>query len=210
MSALSPRCRWQGSPRPRTARSSPAPGQLALPSAEGAYEAAGAAMATDGKPAGTFRAAAVQDGSVWLDRVASTAKACELIAEAGRGGADIVALPESFIPGFPYWLFTAPLMEGAAFHRRLHDEAVEIPGPTITALGEAAAEAGVTAVVGITERDPGRIGTLYNTTSCSARTGRCSASTASSCRRGPSARCGRAATARRCPSSTPRTARWAP
>jgi aliphatic nitrilase len=120
-------------------------------------------MATDGKPAGTFRAAAVQDGSVWLDRVASTAKACELIVEAGRGGADIVALPESFIPGFPYWLFTRALMEGAEFHRRLHDEAVEIPGPAITALGEAAAEAGVTAVVGITERDPGRIGTLYNT-----------------------------------------------
>jgi aliphatic nitrilase len=120
-------------------------------------------MATDAKPAGTFRAAAVQDGSVWLDRVASTAKACELIVEAGRGGADIVALPESFIPGFPYWLFTRALMEGAEFHRRLHDEAVEIPGPAITALGEAAAEAGVTAVVGITERDPGRIGTLYNT-----------------------------------------------
>ena len=112
-------------------------------------------MATDGKPAGTFRAAAVQDGSVWLDRVASTAKACELIVEAGRGGADIVALPESFIPGFPYWLFTRPLMEGAAFHRRLHDEAVEIPGPTITALGEAAAEAGVTAVVGRHRARPG-------------------------------------------------------
>ena len=54
-------------------------------------------------------------------------------------------------------------MEGAALHRRLHDEAVEIPGPTITALCEASAEAGVTAVVGVTERDPGRIGTLYNT-----------------------------------------------
>jgi aliphatic nitrilase len=117
-------------------------------------------MASDG---GTFRAAAVQASSVWLDRVASTEKACELIVEAGRGGADVVALPESFIPGFPYWLFTHPLAEGAAWHRQLHDAAVEIPGPTITALGAAAAEAGVTAVVGVTERDPGRIGTLYNT-----------------------------------------------
>jgi nitrilase len=117
-------------------------------------------MATE--PA-TFRAAAVQDSSVWLDRAAGTAKACELILEAGRGGADIVALPESFIPGFPYWLFTHPLVKGAGWHRRLHDEAVEIPGPPITALCEASAAAGVTAVVGVTERDPGRIGTLYNT-----------------------------------------------
>jgi aliphatic nitrilase len=120
-------------------------------------------MRTDARRAGTFRAAAVQDSSVWLDRAASTEKACALIVEAGRGGADVVALPESFIPGFPYWLFTAALAEGAGFHRRLHDEAVEIPGPTIRALGQAAAEAGVTAVVGVTERDPGRIGTLYNT-----------------------------------------------
>ena len=49
----------------------------------------------------SFRAAAVQSSSVWLDREASTAKACALIEEAGRGGADVVALPESFIPGFP-------------------------------------------------------------------------------------------------------------
>lgn len=110
-----------------------------------------------------FRAAAVQDASVWLDRVGSTERACERILEAGRGGADVVALPESFIPGFPYWLFVLPVREGAELHRQLHDEAVEIPGPTITALQEACAEAGVTAVVGVTERDPGRIGTLYNT-----------------------------------------------
>jgi nitrilase len=110
-----------------------------------------------------FRAAAVQAGSVWLDRAASTERACALIVEAGRGGADIVGLPESFIPGFPYWLFVMRLADGAAFHRLLHDEAVEIPGPTIVALEAAAAEAGVTAVVGVTERDPGRVGTLYNT-----------------------------------------------
>lgn len=55
----------------------------------------------------TFRAAAVQASSVWLDREGSTARACELIREAGRGGAEIVALPESFIPGFPYWLFVS-------------------------------------------------------------------------------------------------------
>jgi len=111
----------------------------------------------------SFRTAAVQAASVWLDREGSTARACELIAEAGRGGADVVALPESFVPGFPYWLFTMKLAEAAPLHRKLHDEAVEIPGPTIAALERAATRAGVTAVVGVTERDPGRVGTLYNT-----------------------------------------------
>ena len=55
-----------------------------------------------------FRAAAVQASSVWLDRAASTEKACALIEAAGRGGANVVALPESFVPGFPYRVFVEP------------------------------------------------------------------------------------------------------
>ena len=110
----------------------------------------------------SFRAAAVQDSSVWLAREASTEKACELIEKAGRNGADVVALPESFIPGFPYWVFVRPLSESGAWHSRLFEQAVEIPGPTIDALGAACGRAGVYAVVGITEREPGAVGTLYN------------------------------------------------
>src|SRR6184192_2924744 len=96
-----------------------------------------------------FRAAAVQASSV--------EKACALIEEAGRRGADVVALPESFIPGFPYWVFVKPLSETGAWHTRLYENAVEIPGPTIDALAAAAKRAGVYAVVGITERNPGTI-----------------------------------------------------
>ncbi len=113
--------------------------------------------------AGTFRAAAVQASSVWLDRAASTGKACALIEEAGRLGADIVALPESFVPGFPYWVFVKPLGETAAWHMRLHDQAVTIPGPEVDVLAAATARAGVVAVVGVTERVAGSAGTLYNT-----------------------------------------------
>ncbi len=111
----------------------------------------------------SFRAAAVQESSVWLDRAASTEKACALIEQAGAGGADIVALPESFIPGFPYWVFVKPLGETGGWHARLHEQAVEIPGAEIDALAAAAGRAGVVAVVGITEREPGSVGTLYNT-----------------------------------------------
>jgi nitrilase len=115
-------------------------------------------------PAGeTFRTASVQASSVWLDKAATTEKVCALIGEAGRGGAQIVALPESFVPGFPYWLFTMKLADATGYHRKLHDEAVEIPGPEITAIEKAAIDAGVTAVVGITERDRGHVGTLFNT-----------------------------------------------
>jgi nitrilase len=114
-------------------------------------------------PLAPFRAAAVAAPSVWLDRDGSTARACELILEAGAGGADVVALPESFVPGFPYWVFVKPLSETGEWHRRLHDQAVEVPGEAVAALADAARQARVYAVVGVTERDPGAIGTLYNT-----------------------------------------------
>ena len=65
-----------------------------------------------------FRAAAVQASAPFLDCEAGTAKACVLIEEAAANGADIVALPESFIPGFPYWVFIKPLSESGPFHAR--------------------------------------------------------------------------------------------
>lgn len=111
----------------------------------------------------TFRAAAVQDSSVWLDLEATLDKTCQLIGEAAAGGADIVAFPESFLPGFPYWVFTKPLNQTAELHRRLYDNAVQVPGPATERLGRACAELNITAVVGVTERVAGRPGTLYNT-----------------------------------------------
>ena len=40
------------------------------------------------------KVAAIQAASVFLDREASTAKACRLIREAGKNGARVIGLPE--------------------------------------------------------------------------------------------------------------------
>lgn len=57
-------------------------------------------------------------------------------------------------------MLVKPLSESGRWHARLHDQAVEVPGPVVDALAAACARAGVYAVVGVTERDPGSIGTL--------------------------------------------------
>ena len=111
-------------------------------------------------------AAAVQATPVFLDREATVAKAAALIEEAAREGARLVAFPETWIPGYPAWIFAAAGWEDGrakqAF-RQLQANAVEVPSPAAEALCRAARAAGAYVVMGMTERDAaGSRGTLYN------------------------------------------------
>ncbi|GIX49386.1 MAG: aliphatic nitrilase [Candidatus Tectimicrobiota bacterium] len=111
----------------------------------------------------TFRAAAVQAAPVFLDREATVEKACALIAEAARGGAQLIAFPEAYIPGYPYWIRLDNPFKTTPFFVELVKNAVEVPGPATARLGEAARQAGAYVVIGVNERSPHTPGTLYNT-----------------------------------------------
>jgi len=112
------------------------------------------------------RVAAVQAAPVFLDRDATVAKAVGLIAEAAAGGAQLVAFPETWIPGYPAWIFGAAGWDDAAQKRafgRLNANAVEVPSPAVDELCRAAQEAGAVVAMGMTERDArSSRGTLYN------------------------------------------------
>jgi aliphatic nitrilase len=112
----------------------------------------------------TIKAAAVQAASVFLDREGSTAKACELIREAGRNGARLIAFPEGFIPAHPIWFHFHPATSKIATELSvdLFKNSVEVPGPEIDLLQRAAAEANAYVVIGVCEKVPNTFGTLYN------------------------------------------------
>ncbi len=86
------------------------------------------------------RVAAVQAAPVFLDREASVAKACRLIAEAGSAGANLAVFGETWLPGYPIWLDVAPgaglwnHQPAKAIFTRLVANAVEVPGPVTEAL----------------------------------------------------------------------------
>ncbi len=109
------------------------------------------------------RIAAVQAEPVFLDREATIDKACRLVAEAAAGGASIVAFPESFIPGYPYWLYLRRTPdEHAAWYVRYFHQSVDVPGLSLGRLQAAAQRHKVHVVVGVSERDQLRTA-LYST-----------------------------------------------
>jgi len=110
------------------------------------------------------KVAAVQAASVFLDREGSTEKACRLIREAGRNGAHVIGFPEGFIPAHPIW-YHHHAATGALANRlavELFKNAVEIPGPEIEALCAAARDAGAYVVIGVCEKLPRTLGTMFN------------------------------------------------
>src|SRR5215470_815531 len=89
----------------------------------------------------SFKVAAVQAAPVFLDRAATVEKACRLIAEAGAAGARLTVFPECFIPTYPLWVWAIPAGETRALrdlYAELLAESVEVPGPEVERLAEAA------------------------------------------------------------------------
>lgn len=110
-----------------------------------------------------FVAAAVQAAPVFLDPQATTAEACALVQEAARNGAKLVAFPEAFIPGYPYWNWICTPIEGSPWFEKLWRSSILVPGPEIAALCAEARANRVHIVIGVNERDRSSVGTLYNT-----------------------------------------------
>lgn len=109
-----------------------------------------------------FRAAAIQAAPVFLDTAATIDKAISLISEAADNGATLIVFPEVFIPGYPYWNWTMTPVKGSPWFEKLVRAAIEIPGPEIARVQEAAKRANATVVMGVNERHPLSPATLYN------------------------------------------------
>jgi nitrilase len=111
----------------------------------------------------TMTVAAVQATPVLLDREATLQRVVELTQEAAANGAELIVFPESFVPGYPDWVWQlTPWADPSAdLYQLLLDQSVTVPSPATDLLVEAARSAGAYLAVGINERDPGG-STIYN------------------------------------------------
>lgn len=109
-----------------------------------------------------FKACSAHVSPVFLDAKATIEKACSLIAEAAKNGAKLIAFPESYVPGFPVWLAVQAPIHNHEFFKRFAAESIEVPGPEVQQLCNAAREHGIVVSIGISERTPVSVGCLWN------------------------------------------------
>src|SRR3984957_5615124 len=105
----------------------------------------------------TVRVAAVQAESAWLDLAAGVDKVISLIGEAAAGGARLVAFPETFVPGYPWWIWLDSPAAGMAFVPAYAGNSMTRDSAELNRIRRAAAQHHIYVVLGFSERAGGSL-----------------------------------------------------
>jgi nitrilase len=115
-----------------------------------------------------LKAAVVQRPPLLLDLPSTMKHAVEHLHEAADAGAGLLVFPETYLPGYPAWIWS--LRPGDDFglshslYRDLLANSVDLAAGGLQPLQDAAAERGVVVVVGVHEREGSfSRSTIYNT-----------------------------------------------
>ena len=109
-----------------------------------------------------FKAAAVQTSPVFLDADKTIDKAILFIKEAASNGAELIAFPEVFVSGYPYWNWIMTPVQGSKWYEKLYKSAITTSGSEVKRICEAAKEFNIHIVIGINEQGSS-FGEIYNT-----------------------------------------------
>ena len=106
---------------------------------------------------GPLKVAVVQAAPAFLDLAAGVEKAIALMRSAAAQGAKLIAFPECWIPGYPWWAWLDSPAWGMQFVGRHFDNCMTADGPEAQKVANAAAELGLWVVLGYSERCAGSI-----------------------------------------------------
>ena len=116
------------------------------------------------------KVALVQAEPAFMDASASVDKAVQLVQDAAKQGARLMAFGETWLPGYPFWVDVSPKAalwgdpQIKELYAHMRAQSPTIDGPEIARLREVAGDFEVGIVMGVQERvdrGPGS-GTLYN------------------------------------------------
>jgi aliphatic nitrilase len=109
-----------------------------------------------------FKAAAVQTSPVFLNADKTIDKAITFIKEAAENGAQLIAFPEVFVSGYPYWNWIMTPVQGSKWYEKLYKSAITADGSEVKRICDAAKEFNIHIVIGINEKGTS-YGEIYNT-----------------------------------------------
>src|SRR5262245_36292322 len=104
-----------------------------------------------------YKVAAVQAAPMFLDLDASIDKGIGLIAEAAKQGAKLIAFPETWLPGYPWFIWLDSPAWGMQYIQRYHDNSLTYGTPQADRIAQAAKEYDIVVVMGLSEKQGGSL-----------------------------------------------------
>jgi len=99
-----------------------------------------------------IKVACVQAAPVFLDLHATVDKTIALIREAAAAGAELIAFPETWIPGYPWFLWLDTPVANMPLVHRYHQHSLVLDSDEARRISDAAREHGIHVVLGYSER----------------------------------------------------------
>jgi nitrilase len=108
------------------------------------------------------RVAAAHVAPVYFDIEKTVEKTCKVIEDAAKQGVQLIAFPESFLPGYPHWGEVVPPMETDGLFTQMAERGIRIDGSEIRRIRAAAATNKMVVSVGFNEGTDISVGCLWN------------------------------------------------
>ena len=103
------------------------------------------------------KVAAVQAAPVFMDIKGTVAKTVNLIEEAAEKGCDLVVFPETWLPGYPWYIWLNNTMTNMKYFGRYNENSLVVGSDEFSTIAEAAKDNNVYVSVGASERDHGSL-----------------------------------------------------
>ncbi|KAI9710714.1 MAG: hypothetical protein M1820_002547 [Bogoriella megaspora] len=100
-----------------------------------------------------YKAAAVQAEPAWFDLAASVQKTIKFINEAGQKGCKLIAFPETWIPGYPYWQWRVNFQDSLPLLKEYHKNSLRADSAEMNSIRSAARASQIYVSLGYSEID---------------------------------------------------------
>lgn len=104
-----------------------------------------------------LKVAAVQAAPVFCDLDATVDKTIALMEQAAAQGVRLIAFPETWIPGYPWWIWLTPPALGMAWVQRYFDHSLALGSAEFRRLADAAKRLKIWLALGYSERAAGSL-----------------------------------------------------